>query len=143
MDREELAWAAGFFDGEGCTNAHRSNVGNKPWRISVSVTQIHRDTLERFQAALGGIGTIYGPYEKPVNPQFTFKGAGLEKTQAIIAMLWPWLTPHKKEQAILAISRARSTARPAARSPEQAAEAHRAANRAWARRKREKASSTL
>ena len=49
----ELAWAAGFWDGEGCT--YRSP---RQWFMEVNQTEV--TTLERFMAAVG-VGKIYGP----------------------------------------------------------------------------------
>jgi hypothetical protein len=57
VDREELSWAAGFFDGEGCFSLVRN------FRYpTVRIAQAEREPLERFQAAVGGIGKVYGPY---------------------------------------------------------------------------------
>lgn len=109
VDREELAWAAGFFDGEGCTSVYSRSLQSRDyWVVQLSVSQIHADTLERFRAAVG-VGQMFGPYSRTGNDIYTFKVSGYEKVQAIIAMLWPWLTTHKKEQAVLALQRYQST----------------------------------
>lgn len=110
--REELAWAAGFFDGEGNTNAYRKG-GSGPFVLQMSVTQVHRETLERFQRALGGLGTIYGPYSTISGrlPQYTIKIRTHEHIQAAVSMLWPWLCPPKRIQATGAIRDFRSTCR--------------------------------
>lgn len=52
----EAAWAAGFFDGEG-----HVRLGGRFRQVSVHQTD--RTVLERFQQAVGGVGTI-GPVEK-------------------------------------------------------------------------------
>lgn len=131
VDREELAWAAGFFDGEGNTNAFlRTTLARDVWVVQLAVSQIHIDTLERFKRSVG-LGRIYGPYKRAAQDIYTFKVSGFEKVQAIIAMLWPWLTPHKKEQASLALSRYRSTFRPLS-TAEERAEALRKYKREWA-----------
>lgn len=56
MNREELAWAAGFFDGEGCFSYSKSGQ-----YVCVSIGQTVREPLERFKLAVG-LGVIYGPY---------------------------------------------------------------------------------
>jgi hypothetical protein len=101
-DREELAWAAGFFDGEGCFSWTRH------WGCAV----IHQTTLgplERFQRAVGGIGKIYGPYaprhkdQWKRKPQWVFRAHRREYVQAIAALLWFKLGDVKRAQAIRVI----------------------------------------
>src|SRR4051812_21758080 len=60
-NREQLAWAAGFYDGEGCTGLHqkRSGLNRRGAQISCGVNQKYRDILEKFQAIIGGAGHIY------------------------------------------------------------------------------------
>ena len=64
----ELAWAAGFFDGEG--NARfRLNEEKRPQRsrsygtFTIQIGQIDRGVLDRFQRAVG-LGKINGPYTR-------------------------------------------------------------------------------
>jgi hypothetical protein len=105
-DREELAWAAGFFDGEGCfcySEAARY--------VSVSIGQTNPEPLERFRNAVG-LGKINGPYlrEHPnrlsKKPQWVYQAYGVEKVQAIAAMLWFKLGSIKREQAMTRLRRA-------------------------------------
>lgn len=99
MSRESLAWAAGFFDGEGST------LLSKRHQLTISVAQSGdegRLILERFNQSVGGIGKVKGPYttKGPTHkPVYVFGVYGFEKVQAIIAMLWPWLTEPKRRQA--------------------------------------------
>ena len=64
VDRYELAWAAGFFDGEGWADLARQE-GRRTGQPMARVNQADPDgvpeVLVRFQRALGGIGTIGGP----------------------------------------------------------------------------------
>jgi len=53
-NREELAWAAGFFDGEGSFS----------WTEAAAfgctvINQANKEPLERFQRAVAGLGKIY------------------------------------------------------------------------------------
>lgn len=57
--REELAWAAGFFDGEGTVSWAKNVHGRGTFTIKIS--QLDTETLDRFRAAVG-TGTIGGPY---------------------------------------------------------------------------------
>jgi hypothetical protein len=96
-DRSELAWAAGFFDGEG-----HSGIRTFPCP-TVSISQTEPSTLERFQAAVGGIGVIRGPYDKsklrPNHSPLWQYTTNVRDAQAVIAMLWPFLSKPKREQA--------------------------------------------
>lgn len=104
-DREELAWAGGFFSGEGCTILQRYNQKghNKKPYPSVYASQVTVEELLRFQKALGGLGKIIGPIKvcNPLSkqPQYKINIYGFEKTQAAIALMWPFLSTKKKEQA--------------------------------------------
>lgn len=99
FSRNSLAWAAGFFDAEGCFST-TSRVG-----VSASITQTDRELLDRFQSIVG-LGKVYGPYQTqasdryPRKPHYFFKAHGLERVQALLAMLWIWLGTAKKGQAI-------------------------------------------
>ena len=100
VDREELAWAAGFFDGEGCFS-----FTAKAGYATVAVGQVERAPLERFQKAVGGLGTIYGPYFKlypgrmSKQPWHQYRAYRREHVQAIAALLWFWLGDTKRRQA--------------------------------------------
>lgn len=98
LDRLELAWAAGFFDGEGCT------VGRHDKRITrsqpmLSIGQSERTTLDRFQAAVCGLGRIIGPYQTRGKPVWFYRTSRFEHTQAVLAMLWRFLSQPKRDQA--------------------------------------------
>jgi hypothetical protein len=97
INREELAWAAGFFDGEGCT-------GLRSRGISVSVNQTDPRPLLRFQGAVLGLGVMSGPLihkNKPAwSPRWTWAAQNFEDVQAVVAMLWIFLSEPKREQAL-------------------------------------------
>lgn len=109
VERERLAWAGGFFDGEG----HIGAAGDKGYpalniKQAGSYTQVP-EVLPRFRDAVCGLGYIYGPMFDPENiahlPQWSFESHGLEAVQAIFAMLWPWLGPIKRAQFALVLRR--------------------------------------
>jgi hypothetical protein len=103
-DREQLAWAAGIFDGEGCTNTHLRQ-GNPDGllypNIKMVVTQHHDpEIIERFAAALklGHISRrIVGQPSRPT--VYIWVVSGQELVQASVALLWPWLASPKRRQA--------------------------------------------
>lgn len=111
FDREALAWAAGFFDGEGTcvltnTNPKRfiSATGKPKERIGVrlAVTQHYRpDTIHRFHAALGGLGRINGPHSSPGtagHPRWEWCCTRNHEVLAVVPLLWSFLSEPKREQ---------------------------------------------
>lgn len=102
MDKLELAWAAGFFDGEGCTCNGKTPGGRLQFRISVGQTDIR--PLERFLAAVGA-GTINGPYYAGVKnrkPRWDWIARG-QDGMAVCEKLFPYLSEPKQEQMLAAI----------------------------------------
>lgn len=111
MNRIELAWAAGFFDGEGSTvlagaNSRRVHPATGRRRDyptpSVSISQHNTpECLERFRAAVGGVGRIDGPriYRQFDSPRWTYAARTHESAQAVVAALWPFLSTPKRDQA--------------------------------------------
>jgi len=108
VDREELAWAAGFFDGEGSIGCytHENGKGYRSPRLVLQIAQTDRFVLDRFQAATG-VGRVSGPFKpktKNSNPYWRMTTESHQNVQAIVAMLWAWLSPQKRGDAHEAIS---------------------------------------
>lgn len=101
INREKLAWAAGFADGEahfGIVKTTKTGVQH----IHIQICQTEDGPLQRFQKAVG-TGKIYGPYnpKKAVGGRKSYKQFHLDKfelVQQTICMLWPWLSTPKKDQ---------------------------------------------
>lgn len=100
----ELAWAAGFFDGEGNVRCWVSKKGavRDPSRVYVYMqVQVYQKTitpLDRFQTALGRVGKIYGPYLTTAgNEYYKFFANGLEG-EAAMRLIEPYLSGPKSEQ---------------------------------------------
>lgn len=105
-DSHELAWAAGFFDGEGSTGtsvgARRKQINGRLryTGLRLTISQVDRQVLDRFRAAVR-VGSVTGPYgngEKR-QPAYRFSTNSFENVQAVVAMLWKWLGPIKRQQA--------------------------------------------
>ena len=101
--REELAWAAGFFDGEGGTYCGREGT-TRP-TLTLAVGQAETSTLERFNEAIGSLGKVRGPYLAGMKQRryWTLRVGSFEKVQAAVAMLWPFMSEPKRQQAHAAI----------------------------------------
>lgn len=105
IDRVELAWAAGFFDGEGSTYVH-----GKKKHPKISITQAPDPdsrppaVLHRFYRAVGEIGSVEGPYrEKTGELKWFYTAHGAEMVQAVVALIWEWLGTIKRRQATTAL----------------------------------------
>ena len=93
--REELAYIAGFFDGEGCiTTSSGSNT------LTVSASNTIRAPLEFIQRVFEGHVTIH-KYSKPRNVLYDWVIYGQNAAEML-----QWLLPYlivKKEQALLGV----------------------------------------
>ena len=98
------AWAAGLFDGEGCSALlrHRTHAGYKTGELSVTQSSLvgSPEVLRRFAAAVGA-GYISGPYPQrnATMDVYRWKVAALSDLEHVIAEIWPWLGTVKRTQA--------------------------------------------
>ena len=108
VETHELAWAAGFVDGEGCW--YRTRNGKDDTYPRFTIEQVDPYALERFRDAVG-VGKIYGPRQVPgrpnSQPSYRLAVYGLEKVQHVTAMLWGFLGPVKRAQANRVLSAGR------------------------------------
>jgi hypothetical protein len=88
----ELAWAAGFFDGEGTFSAPRRQ-DKKYCYLTLSVAQKDPRPLHRFVRAIGA-ANVTGPNKEGMHH------AQLTSTKAVLAaaLLEPYLSEPKREQ---------------------------------------------
>lgn len=112
--REELAWAAGFFDGEGYVGAIRRDCPQGiNTRLLLSIAQTCPDPLMRFRAAVGNAGNVTGPYKRTNTPtrkmMWSFSASSFEDVQAITAFLWFWLSAPKQAQVVRALQNMRAS----------------------------------
>ena len=100
----EWAWAAGFFDGEGCISYKRKGG---LWRLVVQ--QNVREPLEVLERLFGG--TLYGPYTRQrsrngvgewSNPYYVWRLNTQEDVVLALEAMYPYLTV-KREQAQTAV----------------------------------------
>jgi hypothetical protein len=105
LDPLELAWAAGFFDGEGSTIVHRDESRPGYLRLELRVPQSGHgagvpSALARFRNAVGDMGTIVGPDKRDI---YNWVPGGRLEVIAVVAILWTHLGPVKRRQANEAI----------------------------------------
>jgi len=84
FSEQDLAWASGFFDGEGSVsigaNTFRGPGTNVVLFLSVTITNTDLVALERFAAIVGG-GNIYNIMERP-NRKKSYSWRASSKTAA-------------------------------------------------------------
>lgn len=91
----ELAWAAGLYDGEGCTSIRASKYAK------MSIGQVDREVLERFQAAVG-TGKIYGPIKPSKNRGQMWYQFCIDRQSDVkdaMSKIYPYLSSIKRAQA--------------------------------------------
>ncbi len=103
-----LAWAAGFFDGEGCFHiAYTQNEKRYP-QVSVSQSGVlGHELLLKFDRAVGKIGTLYGPKLPGRNQtlcRWQWEASGITKVEQVYLTLRPFLGTTKREQAARVIT---------------------------------------
>jgi len=113
-DTHELAWAAGFFDGEGYTGFRRGNRHSDPQRrtymgLTIPIGQKTPELLYRFQAAVG-VGQVYGPYKNgakgpnATRTAYRYAISNIKDIRQIRELLSPYLGEIKRQQMNAAIS---------------------------------------
>jgi hypothetical protein len=104
LDRAELAWAAGFFDGEGSTIARSLKSRPGYHQLNVTVPQSGRDgvppVLLRFQRVMFGMGHINGPSNDGI---YMLRYLAREEARLVLDLMWPHLGDIKRAQATRAI----------------------------------------
>ena len=94
MCREtDLAWCAGFFDGEGTTSILAAKRDKYKY-IRMSLSQKNRDTLDRFLSIVG-VGNIYKSNTREIFQWVVYKKDDVLKVKED---LWKYLSEQKKEQ---------------------------------------------
>lgn len=100
FDRESLACAAGFYDGEGSSGCLSHGKGRKP-QLQLTIGQTDPEVLIKFQKAVGGLGKLIGPYsyKNPKwHPVWFFRTNKKDEFITIMSALWGWLGTRKKAQ---------------------------------------------
>lgn len=94
-DEYELAWAAGFYDGEGSAGFYSNGSSSRSMRLCASVAQKDLRPLRRFQRALGfgRIGNIAA--QSGVS---YWRVTSEPDVRRLSQLLWPHLSEPKREQ---------------------------------------------
>ena len=108
-NREELIWAAGLFEGEGCLSRHNNKYCNY-WVLKVSMTD--EDVVRKFHRIVKS-GNVTGPIIKEKTskgterkPQWEWRSASRKDVYALCVAFWPFMgirRQAKMTEAILSI----------------------------------------
>lgn len=100
MSDTELAWCAGFLDGEGSFGAYvRKSSKSQRAKYRIQAAQSDREVLDRLQTELGGkVAGPYGPYTTQRKPYYNWAVWGQEAVE-VTERLWPYLSSVKLKQA--------------------------------------------
>jgi len=105
--REEVAWAGGLFEGEGCI----SKTGNYAPVLVLEMTD--EVPVKWFHRIVGtGHVRLRLPSQPRRKPVWSWRATSYESAQAVLATVWPWLGPRRRARAIEIFSRARLTPLP-------------------------------
>lgn len=107
FDKTDVAWAAGLFEGEGTCGSYYGTYVSKAGKrysrktpqaqLAIGMTDL--EPLEKFRDTFG-FGAIHGPYEVRggTKPAYKYYVNKREHVQAILAAIYPWLSPRRRAQ---------------------------------------------
>lgn len=105
INRENLAWAGGFFDGEGSITWQyyvKNKDGTKYKYPKICISQSgSSELLEKFKTITnaGGIYEARFKHATAKLPRYSYCVNGFEKVQYVVALLWGFIGSSKKAQA--------------------------------------------
>jgi hypothetical protein len=104
MDTDR-AWAAGFVDGEGSFHWNANSPGYGIPRFSVA--QVDSEPMLRLIELFPFLKYRHAPGRNGCKDQHILTANGYEKVQYLLAVLWPWLSQFKRDDAVRVLSRFR------------------------------------
>ncbi len=100
---EQIAWAAGLFEGEGCWNAYQRREKNGKMQVQARLAMTDEDVVDRF-AAVVGFGTVRrnvirrpGSTDKPLTEWYTQRR---DTVRALIVMFLPYMGERRSARAL-------------------------------------------
>ena len=100
----ELAWAAGFFDGEGHVGVRRDKRPGRVLGLQIGIEQVDQRPLIRFGNAVGWHGHVVSRGKpRAENRRLLYRIImGHADTVATFQKLWPYLSEPKRDQFLRA-----------------------------------------
>jgi hypothetical protein len=98
----DIAWTAGFFEGEGCVSA-------APHKISVRVSQVQREPLERLQAMFGGKIYRFEQVDRGVLRHYHRWDLNSGDAVGFMMTIYRFMSPKRKQQMRTTLTNWRAT----------------------------------
>lgn len=99
IDTNKLYWFTGLFEGEGCIATPKTY----PFGLVIDSTDL--DTLQKAHAAIGGLGSIVGPYMREERkPIYKWIANKQRDASSILMTVYPLLSERRREKATEALS---------------------------------------
>lgn len=96
---EDLHWAAGFLDGEGCF--HTSKQG----QIAVTAAQNYRESLDKLVSLFGGKIYARKRYQENQKDGWLYSSSSQRRGAGIMMTLYPLLSPYRQRCIEKALTR--------------------------------------
>jgi hypothetical protein len=97
---EEVAWAAGLFEGEGCI--HLMKRSSKNGKAALTLSMADQDVVHRFSRILG-VGNLRGPYTQAPGshwkPMWTWEAGKRREVQSVLNRVLPFLGERRLAKA--------------------------------------------
>lgn len=109
MNDTDIAWFAGFFEGEGSvrlgSQSHKKN-GRSYGTPIIDICQVNKEPLEKC-LELFPTGHLYGPYQYSSNrqPHYRFALCGRGSIEALFKLIDPLLSTRRREQFITTLEK--------------------------------------
>jgi hypothetical protein len=96
-DTNEIIWASGLFEGEGCITMSQGK------HIRLQLNSTDEDVVRRFHKAVN-VGMVEGPMRAHTWPtkwksQWRWRCSNFEHCQAVVALLWNGLGRRRRHRA--------------------------------------------
>ena len=115
-DSHDLAWAAGFIDGEGCIRA--SYNGAKIRYLYLTVGQKNRPLVDKL-IGIFGVGSIHHSPARPTSSEAHVWTCTSRRAFHGLSLVWPWLGEQKKADFKRAIKSVHGTRQALSRHPQR------------------------
>jgi len=100
----ELAWAAGFIDGEGCVSVAKSTRNGQPlpyYRADLSASNTVKAPLDKLSAMFGGRVMVVRPSVGRRRVSYAWKTSGTARSAEVLRQLLPWLTVKRRQAELI------------------------------------------
>lgn len=100
----DVAWAAGFVDGEGCVSVTKSSRKGQPlpyYRADLIVANTVKEPLDKLALIFGGRVVVTRPSIGNRQLTYGWKTTGTSHTARVLQELLPWLTVKRAQAALV------------------------------------------